>query len=152
MGHSCDVTTPISGTVCHLLLGLTIFNPHTKFEVSTIKPATDEPGCPAGLPGRTARPGNPVVICDARAARPGSIRLVCRGTRTGPVQRRISVKIHCNAMLFRCPAGRVGSCVATPVQPGRVEYVVFILNLLTFSQYPLHPVAGSPCRPCGLAG
>ena len=29
---------------------------------SRLKPATDEPGCPAGLPGRTARPGNPVVI------------------------------------------------------------------------------------------
>ena len=50
-----------------------------------IKPATDEPGCPAGLPGRTARPGNPVVICDARAARPGSTARLSRdpyGTRT----------------------------------------------------------------------
>ena len=39
----------------------------------------------AGLPGRTARPGNPVVICDARAARPGSTARLSRdpyGTRT----------------------------------------------------------------------
>ena len=87
---------------------------------TAFKPATDEPGCPAVLPSRAIR-----LSC-VTPGQPGrAVWLVCRGTRTGPVQRRISVKIHCNAMLFRCPAGRVGSCVAAPVQPGRAEYVVF---------------------------
>jgi len=38
------MTTPISGTVCYLWLGLAMFNPHTKFDVSTITCKEDMKG------------------------------------------------------------------------------------------------------------
>jgi len=80
--------TPESKTILPptLCVGGPVINKcHIKVRTRTLKPATDKPGCPAGLPGRSARPGNPVVIGDARAARPSSTARLSRdtyGTRT----------------------------------------------------------------------
>jgi len=79
-----------------------------------LKPATDEPGNPAGQTGcRLWCPGNPARVS------------------LDPYTANFPSKINCSAMHFRCPALEVGSCVAAPVQPGRAYYVVFLLNLLT---------------------
>ena len=97
--------------------------PATATSPSSVKAATDEPGYPAGLPGRANR------VLFVMPGQPGrATRLVCRGTRAAQIFRQKS--IACNAFSLR-GRGSPLVCVAATVQLGRAYHVVFLLNLLT---------------------